>query len=73
MPMRSTRRTRAAPADRKLSIKVTKDSVWFLANDKLVKAFAKTELKGASTDGQVGIRMNHNSEFHMSDMKVTKN
>ncbi|MDB4878424.1 MAG: hypothetical protein JWM41_4870 [Gemmatimonadetes bacterium] len=59
-------------ATNKLSIHVAKDSVHFLVNDKLVKAFAKSQLNGLSTDGQAGIRVNHNSDLHVDWKGVTK-
>lgn len=65
-----------APADgaakNKLSITVGKDDVTFLMNDKVVKVLKKTELDGASTDGLVGMRLNHNLDVHISDFGVKK-
>jgi hypothetical protein len=64
------------PADGKatntLTIHVAKDSVHFNANGKLVKGLAKSELDGASTDGQAGLRINHNLELHISNYSVKK-
>jgi hypothetical protein len=64
------------PADGKatnqLTIHVAKDTVHFVANGKLVKALAKTQLDGASTDGQVGLRINHNIDLHISNYGVKK-
>jgi hypothetical protein len=59
-------------ATNKLTIHVAKDTVHFLVNDKLVKALAKSELSGASTDGQAGIRINHNIDVHVDWKGVTK-
>jgi hypothetical protein len=54
-----------------LTIHVAKDSVHFLANGKLVKALAKSEL-GGSTEGVAGMRINHNIDVHVADFKVAK-
>ncbi len=59
-------------ATNKLAIHVAKDSVHFLINDKLVKGLAKSELNGAATDGQAGIRINHNIDVHVDWKGVTK-
>ena len=65
-----------APADgaakNKLSITVGKDDVTFLMNDKVVKVLKKTELDGASTDGLVGMRLNHNLDLHIVEFGVKK-
>jgi hypothetical protein len=50
-----------------LMIHVAKDTVHFLINGKLVKAIAKSQLDGASTSGQAGIRINHNIDVHIDD------
>lgn len=55
-----------------LTIQVAKDSVHFMANGKQVAALAKSQLDGASTEGQVGIRVNHNMDLHISDYKLKK-
>jgi len=55
-----------------LMIHVAKDTVHFIANGKLVKALAKSELKGAKTDGQTGLRINHNSDLHVDWKGVSK-
>ncbi|HTE46961.1 MAG TPA: hypothetical protein VK636_17060 [Gemmatimonadaceae bacterium] len=47
-------------ATNKLLIHVAADSIHFVLNDKLFKAVAKSDLHGATTDGQAGIRINHN-------------
>lgn len=59
-------------ATNKLSIKVTKDAVVFLVNDKEVKTLKKSELDGASTDGLVGLRLNHNLDLHIAGFGVSK-
>ena len=65
-----------APADgaatNKVAITVTKDAVIFLVNDKPVKTLKKTEIDGASTDGLVGMRLNHNLDLHITDFGVKK-
>jgi hypothetical protein len=65
-----------APADgaakNKLSITVGKDDVTFLMNDKVVKTLKKSELDGASTDGLVGLRLNHNLDLHIVEFGVKK-
>lgn len=55
-----------------LLIHVAKDTVHFLVNGKLVKAIAKSDLGGASTDGQAGIRVNHNISVHIDGWAVKK-
>jgi hypothetical protein len=54
-----------------LTIHVAKDSVHFIVNGKLVKGMSKAEL-GRSTDGQVGVRINHNLDVHMSGFGIKK-
>jgi hypothetical protein len=60
----------AGKATNELAIRVTKDSVQFLANGTPVKAFAKAEMHGFDTDGQAGIRVNHNLEVHVANFEV---
>lgn len=48
-----------------LMIHVARDTVHFLINGKLFKALAKTQLDGASTEGQAGLRINHNIDMHI--------
>jgi hypothetical protein len=55
-----------------LAIRVTPDSVAFLANGKSVKAFSKAEMHGFSADGQTGIRVNHNLDVHIADFQVKR-
>jgi len=59
-------------AKNKLSITVGKDDVTFLMNDKVVKTLKKTEIDGASTDGLVGMRLNHNLDLHIVEFGVKK-
>lgn len=55
-----------------LAIRVTKDSVDFLANGKLVKGFSKAEMHNFAADGQTGIRVNHNLDVHVANFEVKK-
>ena len=59
-------------ASNTLMIHVAPDTVHFMVNGKLVKALAKSELRGAKTDGQAGIRINHNTDVHVDWKGVTK-
>lgn len=54
-----------------VAITVAKDSVHFLVNGKQVSAMAKAGL-GYSTDGQVGIRINHNLDVHIANYGIKK-
>jgi hypothetical protein len=54
-------------ATNELAIRVTADSVFFLANGTPVKALAK---QGLTTDGQAGIRVNHNLDVRVSNFEV---
>jgi hypothetical protein len=58
-------------ATNKFTIHVARDTVHFFLNDKLVKALAKSQL-GMSTDGQAGVRINHNSDVHVAWGGVSK-
>ena len=53
-----------------LSYQVTADSVHMSANGKRVHSFAKSQLHGFNTDGQVGLRVNHNLNLHLSAFEV---
>jgi hypothetical protein len=57
-------------ATNELAIRVTRDSVHFLANGTPVKEFAKSEMHGFNTDGQAGIRVNHNLDVHVANFEV---
>jgi hypothetical protein len=59
-------------ATNKVAIHVAKDTVHFILNDKLVKAIPKSQLNGLSTDGQAGIRINHNIDVHVDWKGVSK-
>jgi hypothetical protein len=53
-----------------LAIRVTADSVNFMANGKLVKGFSKAEMHGFAAEGQTGIRVNHNLDVHIDKFAV---
>lgn len=53
-----------------MSFQVTTDSVHMSANGQRVKSFAKSELHGFKTDGQVGLRVNHNLNLHIGGFEV---
>lgn len=52
-----------------LMIHVAADTVHFIVNGKMIKAISKAEL-GVSTDGQPGIRVNHNISVHIDGWAV---
>lgn len=54
-----------------LLIHVAPDSVHFAVNGKVVKAVAKSEL-GGPTDGQAGLRINHNIDVHIDGWGIKK-
>jgi hypothetical protein len=57
-------------ATNKLTVDATRpDSVRFLVNGKQVATLPASQL--GSTDGQVGLRVNHNLDVHISDFAVT--
>ena len=51
---------------------VAKDTVHFFVNGKLVRAIAKSALDGALTDGQAGVRVNHNSDITVENFGIKK-
>ena len=55
-----------------LSIRVTPDSVNFLANGKVVRGFSKADMHGFSAEGQTGIRVNHNLDVHVDKFQVKR-
>ena len=57
-------------ATNELSIDVKSDSVLFLANGKVVKGFSKAEMHGFNTDGQAGLRVNHNLDVHVGSFQA---
>lgn len=62
----------AGKATNELAIRVSADSVNFLANGKLVKGFSKAEMHGFAADGQTGIRVNHNLDVHVDKFQVKR-
>lgn len=55
-----------------LTVQVTIDSVHFSANGQRVKSLAKSEMHGFDTDGQTGLRINHNLDVHVGSFEVKK-
>ncbi len=55
-----------------LLIHVAKDTVHFAINGKVFKAIAKSDLGIPSTDGQVGLRINHNIDMHIDGWAFKK-
>lgn len=53
-------------------IHVAADTVHFIVNGKVVKALAKSQLGGAKTDGQAGIRINHGTDLHIDSWTGVK-
>ncbi len=51
-------------ATNKLTIHVAKDTVHFIMNDKLVAAVPKSQI--GETNGQAGVRINHNIDVHVA-------
>jgi len=62
----------AGVASNVVAFQVTPDSVHLLANQTRVKSFAKSELHGFSTDGQVGLRVNHGLDVHIGEFRIRK-
>jgi len=59
-------------ASNAVAIQVAADSVHMLVNGQRVKSFAKSEMHGFNTDGQAGIRVNHNLDVHVSSFEIKK-
>jgi hypothetical protein len=59
-------------ATNELSIKVGKDAVQFMANGKVVKEIPRAVFNGMSTDGQVGLRVNHNLNIQVDGFAIKK-
>lgn len=53
-----------------LAIQVTPDSVHMLVNGARLRSFAKIEMHGFRTDGQAGLRVNHNLDVHVGSIEV---
>jgi len=59
-------------ATNELAIRVTSDSVIFMANGKTVKGMSKAEMHGFTGDGQAGIRVNHNLDVHVDKFQIKR-
>lgn len=55
-----------------LAIHVGRDSVHFYANGREVRAFAKSAVDGAATNGIVGLRVNHNLDITVEGFGIKK-
>jgi hypothetical protein len=62
----------AGKATNDLTIHTTADSVHFLANGKLVKGLSKAEMHNFVSDGQTGIRVNHNLDVQVDKFQVKR-
>lgn len=60
----------AGVATNALSVQVTADSLLFMVNGQRVQSFPKGGMMNA--DGQVGLRVNHNLDVHVSAFEVKK-
>jgi hypothetical protein len=59
-------------ARNELQVRVTADAVHFLVNGTEVQTLSRSELGGASTDGLVGVRVNHNLDLMIEGFGVTR-
>lgn len=59
-------------ATNELAIRVSADSVDFLANGKVVKALSKAEMHNFEGNGETGIRVNHNLDVHIDKFQVKR-
>ena len=55
-----------------LAIQVTTDSMHLMANGQRVKSFSKADVYGTLPAGQVGLRVNHGLDVHISQYEVKK-
>jgi hypothetical protein len=55
-----------------VAFQVTADSVHLQVNAQRVRSFARSELHGFVTDGQAGLRVNHNLDVHIGSFEVKK-
>lgn len=62
----------AGVASNVLAFDVTADSVHLLANNQRVRSFARSELHGFNTDGQVGLRVNHGLDVHIGEFRIRR-
>jgi hypothetical protein len=53
-------------------VRVTPDAVRFLVNGTEVQTLSRAQLGGASTDGLVGLRVNHNLDLMIEGFGVTR-
>ncbi len=58
-------------ASNTLAVQVMGDMVHFMVNDQMVTMLTRAQLDGANTDGQVGLRVNHNLDVHISGFGIT--
>ena len=61
----------AGKATNELSVKSTPDSIVFMANGKSVHAMDRSHAGMVATDGQIGLRVNHNLDVHIGSFDVT--
>jgi hypothetical protein len=66
------KQTASGSATNELAVRVEADAVHFLVNGTEVRALSRAELGGASTDGLVGLRINHNLEVMVEGFRVAK-
>lgn len=66
------RQNSAGVASNVVAFDVTADSVHLLANDKRLTSFARSELHGFQTDGQVGLRVNHGLDVHIGQFTIRR-
>lgn len=62
----------AGVATNAVSVQVTADSLFLSVNGQRVHSFARSQLPGSGTDGQVGLRVNHNLDVHVADFAIKK-
>lgn len=62
----------AGVATNALAMQATKDSVFLSINGQRVRSFARGDLHGFVTDGQTGLRVNHNLDVHVAKLEVKK-
>ncbi len=58
-------------ASNTLAVQVMGDMVHFMVNGQMVTMLTRAQLDGASTDGQVGLRINHNLDLHIAEFSIT--
>jgi hypothetical protein len=65
------KQTGSGSATNELTVRVEANAVHFLVNGTEVKTLSRAELGGASTDGLVGLRINHNIEVMVDGFRVS--